>query len=597
MKIITPEEFGAAGITGVFPRYFVQLWLERLDYTTPLGHQARHMTPCSLLEEIADLAGQAKEGMQVSGYLRAAAEEVVDPGSGVIACDPLLQECMPDELYLIGPLLRRLASGKGLGAKLEVLQDTARLGMEKLRTTYSALAAERILEALRADDAHETERGLRSLTGLVDGLVSHLLGEGHSPDVLFGRHKLLWLIPKGSLDERLEYFMGIARFHDLPHTVVFQLDLPDERMVTTVLQHRDPMQFGISVNRECTFSGHVPAHIRVKIDEFCKGHPTRLWLTCLVEHARDEFSAAIEAKELVRQWLLALGVRAECRGIPEPKSYCLVTQKEGPQHTRVVGFDESARLGLDPSRSPRAAAVLAEVIGKGDFWSREQALFRYLEAAREPELERSFDLYWRSLELLCRGDIGRAIIDRVVSVAAKPMALRSLSRTISFVILQLQQLHGDEVRAGPGVTLSTVPLSPPQQLQWALALADRQKAETVYDVCEGYERTRMHVLDAHNLCRSQKAIAGRLEVSRKRVEWQLRRIYRHRNMMVHEGHARKSLERLHHHLRWYVHELFQQIAADQNCLEERYLAVENHRYDTVLDDLKRGGCDLQQLFR
>jgi len=600
MLIFHPRQFDRAEIKGVFPRYFLQLWVQLLDYRTPPTAQARHMNGCAILQELNELAEEALLQGKTTGYLMASAQEANDRRFGVLVRDPVLQQLAAQEWYLLQPMLDRIARGNGAGkSELEVLRELTRCARDSLCGAYRKGIVGEILSIVFSDDTEKTRRKLDRLSLLTGSLVSWLVARGHSPNVLYNRCKLVFQQTRRDLRDRLEDFLKIVGFQNLEHAVVFRLDLPPGIHASAFLRSAPP--FGtaaVSLRDSCPLEVDREATARAleKASDFAQVSPNRVWVEILVQ-AKDEFAAALEASQTLRRWFLAVRMLRGYRNLLPPKNECLVFQKEHFSRVKRIEIREHERLGRDPTLDRSAQDALGSVVGRGDFWSRHPAVFRYLEGLCAPELETSFDLLWRALELLASEGQGENIIDRVVTSVAKPIALRAVKRSLTFLLAMLCKVDSADLEALVGRELPLPTAHGADVLaQWCSALAQEAKAEALYAALEGYEAARMHVSKAHELVSGQTRMADRLEASRFSVEWQLRRIYRFRNMIVHGRELAKPLHRLYQHLCWYNCVLFQLIAADPNCLGQKLLPWESHRYDTVVADLRRSRCDLRQLF-
>jgi hypothetical protein len=161
---------------------------------------------------------------------------------------------------------------------------------------------------------------------------------------------------------------------------------------------------------------------------------------------------------------------------------------------------------------------------------------------------------WIALEALCQGGDG-SIIERVSTRIAPCVSLENIRKTIVSLALYVRFLWSEtDVKDFLGLfPASTEDRLAPDDLL-ALLLRPRDDPNIVR-LCELCAR---HPLILHRLFRaktitlsSPKSVAANLETTRQNVEWQLKRIYRARNAIVHTGRGSPLLPQLTQHLHCY----------------------------------------------
>ena len=162
---------------------------------------------------------------------------------------------------------------------------------------------------------------------------------------------------------------------------------------------------------------------------------------------------------------------------------------------------------------------------------------------------------WIALEALCQGGEG-SIIERVWSRISPCVSVENIRKNLVSLSIYVKRTLGSR---GPIPFLALFPNSSetrlePSDLVAVLLLpnghADQKK---LYDLCAN------HPLILHRLFRAQtmmlneaKAVAANLEFTCRNVEWQIKRIYRVRNAIVHTGNATALLPQLNQHLHCYL---------------------------------------------
>lgn len=600
MRILKPSQFDRANIRTPRVRLFLQLWSRLVDYNTPITYQARHMYAPSLLREISVIAEDCERQGRVTGYLRAAAEEAVNSDFGVVRKDPFASQVAGHEYPVLINILENAKKGEVSHRRnYGVLSDVSRQIAEKTLEAYRGRLGDELLDAMFSDQEDATPERVEVLT---QRLMSHLLDQGHSPSRLFNLISPVFSRHSVSVKNRVEHLLQVLDFGDLVYRVVFRLESASGSHVPELCR----LGFPVKVREDFKFDVDRVYHSLAKkrIPQFCKEEEGRVWVEVQDVEAPDEFGAAIKAKECLQKWLMSIRIRSQTRGLEPPARQCLVYREDAPKHVRVLEAhqtDALSRFGPDPATSGDAENWLCEAVGQKEFWTDEPAAFRYVQALQEEDIETAFDLLWRSLECLSEPGAPENIIDRVVDTVAKPLAIRAARRNLRFLVGQIGAC--DEVDLAPVVESEDCQSilqsgSPDALLYWAELFLDGEGTEDLQRAFDGYEALKKLIGDLEQgVFKGPTHIADRLERSRLSVEWELRRIYRHRNMIVHDSISGESLVRLYHHLRWYVYQLFRIIAFDSENRGKEFLQVENARCDALIGKLyKNRPYDRRQLF-
>jgi hypothetical protein len=162
---------------------------------------------------------------------------------------------------------------------------------------------------------------------------------------------------------------------------------------------------------------------------------------------------------------------------------------------------------------------------------------------------------WIALEALCQGGDG-SIIERVSTRIAPCVSVDNVRKTIVSLALYVRFLWNDSDKAD---FLALFPnssedrLDPEDLLNLLLLPKDDPKIERLCQLCA------RHPLIVHRLFRakmmmlnSPTSVAENLEYTRQNVDWQLKRIYRARNAIVHTGRGSSLLPQLTQHLHCYL---------------------------------------------
>jgi hypothetical protein len=161
---------------------------------------------------------------------------------------------------------------------------------------------------------------------------------------------------------------------------------------------------------------------------------------------------------------------------------------------------------------------------------------------------------WIALEALCQGGPG-SIIERVCGRVSPCVSVDNVRRNLMSLALYVRFLWGDSdakefLAIFPGSRKDQLK---PEDLQRVLLLPDRSPA--LLELCR---LCAPHPLVLHRLFRTRSmtldkpgSVADNLKTTRQNVDWQLKRIYRVRNGIVHRGQGSELIPQLVQHLHSY----------------------------------------------
>jgi hypothetical protein len=195
------------------------------------------------------------------------------------------------------------------------------------------------------------------------------------------------------------------------------------------------------------------------------------------------------------------------------------------------------------SRSPSDASQLAAALEY-----HRLALLATSDEARLVNL-------WIALEALCQGGEG-SIIERVWSRISPCVSVENIRKNLISLSIYVKELW-DHAAAAPFLALfpnSTATRLEPGDLAAILLLPNgHANLLALCNLCAA------HPLILHRLFRAKSMIlneaksgASNLELTCRNVEWQIKRIYRVRNAIVHTGRANALLPQLTQHLHCYL---------------------------------------------
>jgi len=209
---------------------------------------------------------------------------------------------------------------------------------------------------------------------------------------------------------------------------------------------------------------------------------------------------------------------------------------------------------------------------------------------------------WSGLESFVGGGSGSSIIQRVVDTVVPVLASRTVDQLVRYVSISV---HRDRqlsmARGNPSAfsTTGSFPKTAQSERVWpeeiTLALCSKDSAPPILELFSAighHPLLRNRVRTLWETFSDPKKLAGKIERSRNTLDWQLRRIYRARNMMVHRGESAVALGTLVEHLELYFDLTISRVIHDLNrnvtwtvddCFTHRRMS-----YDWLVTALKSG---------
>ncbi len=163
---------------------------------------------------------------------------------------------------------------------------------------------------------------------------------------------------------------------------------------------------------------------------------------------------------------------------------------------------------------------------------------------------------WSALECLTAVLEGDTIISRVLHVAPPLLAWRNIDKYLRYLSISLHHW----IKSNPGLKTEELPFRlgynqkvPPEQLLKVLAVpGDSPAMRQLFAFTGGHPLLVFRMFKAWKQFSSPKTVKRRIEHSETRLRWHLYRIYRARNLLVHDGIAAECLPQLADHLQHYV---------------------------------------------
>jgi hypothetical protein len=263
-------------------------------------------------------------------------------------------------------------------------------------------------------------------------------------------------------------------------------------------------------------------------------------------------------------------------------------------------------LGIRTNQQARKNAI--QLIGNAsvEIWRREKGIDAILSALelhdvalRESDSRLRLVNLWSSLECLASIAGGKSTMDRVVKFSANLLTWRKIDKTLRYLAISLK-LWRDRCSINddcPYILRGDGYVSP-EILVKLIASGDCSAIrEHIFKVSNPNPILLFRAHQCYEMFKSPSALWKILEKSRVRLEWHLWRIYRARNIIVHEGGAVESLSLIADHLQSYVSFLLSRVIHGLSMGSDRTVFDSWKFWDSqacfVFDSLKEGNNDLQ----
>lgn len=494
------------------------------------GHAPHRHALVDLTAEALDALERDEVVRQHYPFLRGALQKLAHSTS---ASEPSFPECRRQATVLLGRLR---------GYRDHVLAD--------------------LREVLQAEDAQEKERQLR----LTMTLATEFAASGHSLPHLKEAGGLLISSAKPFI-ERFDDLVSVCPATAKPHTVYFAV----QQWPTGIQPYNQNRLHFLSI--EAPGYPNAPAAQRFLAD----AQPDSTIAQVRVD-APDAFGARTQAERALATAVAAMTF-ARFKEPNLKSEEALVVSPDGACHTVPPDASRRKYLKLSSDWATRTAELLAlfDKLPAEDAQQLSATLQYYRLAISHQTDEVRVVNMWVATENLVSRIGGASIIERVSEYLVPVVASRNVRRVArAFGQQLLARLSFTQLRAMGLLDGRSVP-----PLALVKLLRDEARAEVLLaqlgnDPLLRYRLARF----ASGALKDGKRAAEYLEAHSKNVRWQLRRIYRARNAIVHRGHAPNTLRQLLQHLHSYLWTAIRALTHDLVQVEGRWTladALEHRR--------------------
>jgi hypothetical protein len=556
-RFYSVEDWREVGISNPALRFFHERWRELLDYRTPISHRAPAMSALALLEELdrAEVEyraiGHGKSGViAIEQEAFGVTVKSYPKVEGTVTGDALVLELVGDLLEQRKVVAKHFLSGNSPD-EITVSRSTisTQLMIKRLEKRYlPALTAG--LRRLIFDEPHSSE-GIKEIDLLATALAAELLTRGFAQSFLRTHTQMLELRDEESRAVLDRFVRFCARF-----------DRPAE-LITVVFRVQGKANFWEAWSEDV--ANVVPelpqgAEQSPEWEEFAEQAGGVRFISFTIKSLDHHAASRMAYEELQRLADLAFVSWAG----QEPTILAAATVRSRPRRA-VVASGHQMQLQQVPVPLPRRArevdqhqieSALESASVKDASKRRLAGALRYYRISiGQSWLESSFTNLWTALEVIASTDYGGNIIERVVRSVVPILAskkVKSMTDDLLGYLLRIGAHKSEEFRAIIPEAFNGLWLEPHLLLG---ALADQDNASAVSALYKSESPLiARRVEHFHEAVVSGNRLAGRVYQVARRIEWQIRRLYRLRNSIVHGAGITLNSEGLLTHLQSYVYE-------------------------------------------
>lgn len=568
-----PIEWSVAGITKAHQQLFVLQWIELFAEGSLDTWQVRVHNVRSLLAEIEEVSSVALTDFAPA---RLALPDLIDEAVGSLARDVVIREECPyvrqDLIEMrqlfgpprapigererretkVAPAAREQVPDRPFEAdneKVETIARRARVLRERVSRAYSKSVVRRLRELLAGDGQKKEEQIDLTMT-----LATEFSARGFSLQHLRAAASVLTEGPSDFL-ERFDSLVALCDQKEREFTAWFVV----QEWETGIAPTRTGMQLLAPDAAKALLPKDAP-----KVASFFDRVAPTDRLVCLTTKAMDSYAARSQAESLLANDFAALAFTT----FRDPK---LKLNQEAVVVERATSFvtqataERSRSEFLSRSRDykERAAVLLRmnEVLEDDDAHHLSATLQYYRLAVTHPSEQVRLVNLWVAAENLVRRAGGGSIVQRVASYLVPMLALRNVRRVTGSLARRLRSVLRDKALRELGLLgrgAKEIPLA-----RLLIAMRDDEKGSAIlsllnHDPLLRYRLTRF----VKKSLKDGPAAAAYLENNARNIEWQLARIYRARNAVVHRGEYPRAMGQLLQHLQTYVWTAIRQVTSE-----------------------------------
>ncbi|HZL34155.1 MAG TPA: hypothetical protein VFC78_02525 [Tepidisphaeraceae bacterium] len=531
MFFFTENDWLNRGIDNELHRFFLLVWKEIFDELTPDTWQVRTSNILTVLRELIQTVEIATE---FDGY-KYNIPVLLNEAKEMLGVDPVIAKYFP----FVTAYLPSATGPDSFPKDLSALGHTCTVILGALRD-YHKHAISELRELLLP--GNEKEKGL--ICRLAMAFAVERLGQGYSIEYLRRGVDCSIRAARLSFIEKLDQFAASCTGENIRYMCRFSISWPGSI---------PPAGFhglGITLDRR-------PAEPMTEVQRTFYGtrsNENDVFAVFTVD-AKDSYSASRGGEERLAN-LFAVVNSSVVQGRFNIKgTHSIVAAPDGPERLIKIIRSRNPDVSNDADSAHRVGELLdLERTLQADDWDQLISALQYhrlaLTAATD---EAQLVNLWIALECLVHHR-RRSIVEDVCEYAASSIAVGKVRR----IVQNVADYVGWNWRDSANPNMALFPRSDPKEihprdmLDAVMDTKDGEKINEIYRIIGSSHLTRyrVHLLRKQLLGSSGQAIQM-LDSHFCHVDWQLRRIYRARNHVMHRGKAMLVVPQLNRHLHGY----------------------------------------------
>ena len=563
------NNFNSINITDLHQQYFVSLWVELLNYNTIDSYRVRVMNAKTILAELKEVIEDRIEDDISKTNINFVAEEA----ERVITNDYICKKYYKSQTNFVIKELKASKGGYKNSEILKILHKTALLRKE-LEENYFEL----LINELEAELFHN--KNTENIKKLTIAFTTELVSKGFSLKYLYNRKRLLTDSKFGTFKDRWDIFKSDIKNFKRRFKVVVKFTTTKE-----ILGFKKILN--IDINEKFTKKYDADKYE----NEFDKLTGT-LVATISELTAPDPISATAEAMysfSLIQDLVRYEFRTSECLIAPKVLIYdldnanvFLVNSEYKP--LGFVSIGDKARFEKQVERFQKVTDDSDDFI---ENYSKERLLnsFRYFRMSIDQKIpETKFLNCWIALEFLMKSGLHNTIIGQIVEYLPKLLVIQYTRKLLVDLSSNISR-SGFDMSILPSIGIHLNEKNQIDKFEELYdALKDTGKVSIITSKTNDF-LLKNRIIEIADILKDDESLKAKLTHHLENVKWNLQRIYRTRNKIVHSANINVNLIQLEANLSYYFTSLFDYII---------FVSTENDDIRSIEDFLLK--CDARYEF-
>lgn len=610
MKFPSNEEWQSWGIANEAHKFFFLRWEELFKDDTYDGWQVKYSNIRTLLKEVLEAAEVVKVVHVYHHNIRSLIDEI----QYEIKSNDLVREYYP----FLSKYVENLSNDYDTLVKVDGKTNLDKF-QKNVRITVGMTDGhiERVKKELAELVFNPSGKYKIKLDNLISELAVELKSIGYSSQALKEGINFLKEVDEQNFNNRLKkllaQFSGQEKCFQCKFIVTWPGGVPgfrlgDDIVFETGVQAESILRAAENAIRELQSEHAEQVEQATQIRAFYSQDPQQPIVASISVSALDPFAARYNAKERLEK-IFALKTIYHPNKNPSIKQKQALITSSDTQRSICVGPDESwgsyVKDANDLEKFMEKFNKIEKVLPIHDTRKILNSLQYHKIAMLSPSDEGKFVNLWIALETLLQ-EGGSNIIERIIRYIPASNSTTYINRLMKYICIQLSkrwnQTDKSEIIAELPNSAKKY-ISPEDLLKIFL---DEPKGK-ICTFLTGMVSDNPHAL--YRLERiwinfdSPYKLKERIESHKTKIEWQLKRIYRARNKIMHQGVGVSGLRQLIQHLHSYYHLAYNSLLVDLYYHDEwtvadafEYRVVMYNHFLSRLENYDKSNLSLSMLF-